>query len=427
MKKKNLFLIILILFVFLLLFFHRFFIYGELLFYGDVYWYFIPVRKIISEYIINFKIPLWLNSLNCGFPIFSAAQYGIFNPLQFIFYFLKEQELAYTLLVIISYIILYFSSYIYFKHKFKSIIISIFCSSLFSFFGFNLLSYLYVPLIVAISLLPLSFYCIEKYVNSLQKKYLCFIGLIISFQILNGHPQIPFINIIGLFFHTLILLFLKKEKINKYLYFYSALILVLLLAFGIAAIQILPLYQLSKYSVRAHTDLSHSIPLYPHSLISFVFYNFFGSDAENSFIGPPFGSGNELYTGILTIFFFIISIKNLNKKKSIKYYLFLFIFFLLIALGRFSPIYFIIKNIFIFKKFRAISRFVLLVNFYQIIISGYGLLFFLQSYKKRKIKFSVFNLFISLFLFLFLLFGLVVYFQKEYILQKSFIYLKEFS
>ncbi|HPQ20118.1 MAG TPA: hypothetical protein PKX90_12730, partial [bacterium] len=98
-----------------------------------------------------------------------------------------------------------------------------------------------------------------------------------------------------------------------------------------------------------------------------------------------------------------------------------------IALGRFSPIYFIIKNIFIFKKFRAISRFVLLVNFYQIIISGYGLLFFLQSYKKRKIKFSVFNLFISLFLFLFLLFGLVVYFQKEYILQKSFIYLKEFS
>lgn len=429
MLKKN-FLVIICFICFLILFFYKYIFFNQVLFYGDVYWYFVPVRKLISESFKNFFLPHWINSLDCGFPIFSAAQYGVLNILQMPFYFLKDQANAYTLIVLISILILYFSSYIYFKYKFKNKVVSIFCSLLYTFFGFNISNHLFVPIIVSSAVLPLAFYFLERYIKSSRKIFLIYITLIISFQIFNGHPQLPFLTVTGLVIHSIITnLIIKKYRIIFHIKIIIIIFVVTIFAICLSAVQVMPLYQLSKFSTRENLDLSGSISLNPLSLISFALYNFWGSEADNSFIGPPMGWGSDLFLGILSIFFFYIGLRNIKYNFQIKYIVGLFLLFLLLALGRFSPIYFIIKNIFIFKKFRGIIRFVLLVNFYEIMICGWGLIIFLQKYKRKKLRIDMnfLKIFFIVIISAILLSGIIIKIYKNRILNFSRFAIESFA
>ncbi|MBP7654273.1 YfhO family protein [Candidatus Dependentiae bacterium] len=414
--------------IFSVLFFGDFIFSGKSIFFGDVYWYFIPIRNRISEMMREFEFPVWTNLYDCGIDLLGSSTFALLSFVQVPFYLLKDQVLAYNLIILLSYIILALCSYIFFLYKFKNKISSVFSSILLIFFGFSITNYLFADLMLGFAVMPLCFYFSERFINENRRHFLFIIAIIIAFQIYNGHPQTSVITITGIYLYIFVQMISNHFSIKN---ISSNMILITIsffLGFGFAAPQLYPLYMQSKLSTRIVFDLSGSISLYPSSLICAVFYNFLGAESENSFIGPPMGHNLDLYLGFLTLFFFIYGLKNYKKNKEIKVYLILLIASLFIALGRFSPVYFIIKNISIFQKFRGIMRYVILMNFFELLIAGWGFYYFIKDYSEYKLNLKLkYIITLSVIFFLIISTGFLIKHNKSKLLAYSDKYIKVFS
>jgi len=333
---------------------------------SDAYHFNLSLKHFLSQNLKNNTLPFWTNQLSGGYPLFSESQLGaLFLPNLFLLKFFSFTD-AYTLLFVVVFISLTIGFYLLLRALKVGVIESMLMSFIFVLNGSLSLRWVHLNLLQTFSLIPLLFYVSLRYLQEGKNRFLLISSLIVSQMFFAGHIQIIFIGMLGLF---LLVLFLNIPEKTRMVFLFLSFII----GAFISLPQTLPTYLLSQNSVRPFQldyQLATSFPLTWSHLVSFFNPYPFGNPRYATY--PIYSADwgifweNTPYLGrfFLPLFFiaFFLSRKKMDK-KNILIYVTLFITFVLLALGKNSPVYFIF-NFFPFNLFRTPSKYLLMSSFF---------------------------------------------------------------
>ena len=341
---------------------------------NDIY----SVRYLFKQIVESQKIPLWTNQIGTGIPFMMS---GVFNILDYILLNIFSAALSMNLLYFIFTLISLLSTYGFSRYLKLSQYTSIFVAIVFSFSGVFIFRIQHLSVFISNCLLPLIFLLTLKTIDEFNIKSALLLALVISQQILIGHPQFVFITLLGTIIVALYLILIKKEKIIVKIQ--RILLLAMAVGFGIAltSVQVIPTIEFKSLSVRSQglsfndtTTQSFS----PKYFLNIIYPYIFGNPANASY--QLFKTGGldifwekAGYFGIIPLIFVFFEIFN-KEKKSVyeKSIIILLIISVLLVLGKYSPILFV----YLFPPFNFFqipARFLVLVIFSLSILAGFGL------------------------------------------------------
>lgn len=366
---------------------------------SDSYHLNFSLKYFLSKNLKKNHIPFWTDKLQGGMPLMAEGQIGGFFFLNILFLKFLPFYIGYNLLFISSLFLLSYGIYLFLKEIKTPQIIAFLLGLNFAWNGSISLRLVHLNLIQTFSLTPYLFLTLIKFVKTNNKFYLLFFSLILSQMIFAGHSQIVFISLLGTSLWFIFFLnHCYKGNLKKILTNTFLLLIFVIIGFFIAFPQILPTLTLTKYSLRP-LQLSYwsatSFPFNFKNLIGFYSPFYYGNPRLGTY--PPFSSNwgifweNTPYLGKPLFFIFIITtaLALLFYKKKFKtsllfHTLFLSLIFLLLSLGRSSPLYFL-YNFPPFNFFRTPSKYLLMVNYFLFIFLGLGLKEFTEKKSIRTI------------------------------------------
>ncbi|MFH1655221.1 MAG: YfhO family protein [Candidatus Omnitrophota bacterium] len=400
--------------VFNVIYFYKIIFLKKIYLIGDLYYYYFA-RVLVSNDLKNLIFPLWTNYLNCGFPLMANPEVGIFDPLNLLLLYLFNPHTAINILICAYFFMAGLFTFLFCRSLDLDRVSSLFSAIVFMFGGFFAGRLAHITMIFSATFLPLIFLFINLYFKNRQIRYIFLIGMSMGLSFLPGHPQIA---IYGIFFSAIYFAFKAFRDIsssrnyNKIIIYVLLLVLILTIASGIAAVQILPTAELTQASMRSsRVEFKHAKAIsFPfRNFITYIFPYFFGKDSTITETNPYWGKGSlwELfvYMGIFPLCFLFASFSRIRNDRRAKVFFWLFILSLLLALGKNLPIFFIAYHIILpFQYFMFPCRFVFVSSFTSAILAGLGLSFVLKDeilLKKLLRALTIFSLSLLLIVILF--------------------------
>lgn len=331
-------------------------------------------------------IPFWTPYVCSGMP-FMAVALDAFYPINWISpLFVKGGILPFAIveiLVIFHILLGGFFTYLYTKEIKLSNFGALISALTFMLSGF-LITHSIHFLVNTFAWLPLILLFIHKSLTSGKYIYSILGGVFFGISILAGFPQftlhISYIIVLYILFYAI---GVKRAEIKQkgHNYIFTCLIVVLI-GYGIAAIQYIPSYEYSKYTTRASISYEQStfssIP--PLQLITLLIPKFFGSRTGMGTDSVPFWFGDAsvnfwetcIYIGILPLIFMFFAFREKREKITL-FFGGMAILSLLATLGGntlfYKFIYYILPG---FNKFRIPGRFSGIFSFSMAILAGFG-------------------------------------------------------
>ena len=369
MKKKDFVFIILIFIVLLIVFFDLFTLQKSFLG-GDHREQQYPWAKFYQQEIRQFHLPWWTRHIHCGFPLLAEGQVGAFYPLNFLFLFFLPIKWAYNYEILFHYFLGALLFFVYLRrHRishwgaFFASLIYLFGSSQGGYFYYNLISQ------KVVIWLPLTLIGIDRLLEKRSWVDAFLLALTFSIQIFGGYLQVA---IYSIFYSSLYFIYQWARTRDG-----RSLVLFLLsgiLAVFFSLVQLLPTFELSLLSSRATAmeGLAYLGSLNPLGLLT-LFY-----PSWDSFLG------SEFYVGILGLFFVLVALFS-KKETNEKFFILATVVFLLLALGRFSPLYTFLVKATHFYAFRTPIKFLFFVSFSCATLAAYGFdKFFLRKGREKS-------------------------------------------
>lgn len=321
-------------------------------------------------------IPFWTEMLDGGFPLLAESQMGtFFLPHYVIFPFFSSFAHAYAFLFSFHLFLLSVGFYLLLREFKITPALSFLLSVIFAWNGAITFRWVHLTVLQSFSFTPLLFLFYVKWNESRKIIFLLFISLIVNQMIFAGYIQSVFIALLGL----IILYVIQNYPIDRIRT--GAFACSLLVGFLLSAPQLIPTLQLSHYSSRpisSSYDFAVSVPFTIHNMCSFFSADCLGSPQKATYSANWQADGiyweNTPYLGELFIIILILSSTyffTAGKRNRLAYtFLLLFLLFLLLALGRNSPLYFVF-SIFPFTMFRSPPRYLLISVFFLILYSSF--------------------------------------------------------
>jgi hypothetical protein len=229
------------------------------------------------------------------------------------------------------------------------------------------------------------------------------LALLVALQWLAGFPQIAFYSLVANGVYLLGRLYCQplywRKRVGFLLLWGSAVVLGLLLA----APQWLPTYELAGFSIRAEGIQGSMVgekSLFPAALLTFVLQSW-----RDFFAQAGLGAGE--YLGILPILLALTAVFARPQRRLLYPLLALIIITIILALGRYNPAFFIVRQLPGFSSFRAPSRFLIPAMFGIITLFGLGWDTLFSSKQQQAEKW--FGRFLKMAILLFLASSLVGY------------------
>lgn len=207
-------------------------------------------------------------------------------------------------------------------------------------------------------------------------RYIVFSSLALGLQILGGHTQIVLYG--GIVWGSLVLLRLVQDwrqgKRAQWLGGVLGCILMTVGGLGIAAIFLAPFVELLGFTARAGGvtyEYATSFSLEPARLVAFLYPYWFGGNPGSIERGP--GSLIEM-SAYIGIFALALTPFALARREGRVYLLGGLAFVgLLLALGKFTPVYSLLYHLPLFGSVRVPARLLLIVVFALALLAGFGL------------------------------------------------------
>lgn len=324
-----------------------------------------PWAKFYQQEIQQHRLPWWAPQLQCGFPILAEGQIGAFYPLNYLFFYFLPTKIAYNGIILFQYWLggLFFY---WFLRKIKVSQLAAFWGTLIFLFGSTQGGYFYYNYISqkVVIWLPLTLYLIENLRERRRWQEAFLLALVFAFEIFGGYLQIAVYSVgyTCLYF----LWFWFKDRNPKVLALFTA---AGLLGIFFSLVQLLPTYELALFSSRANAakDIAYLGSMTPLGFMT-LFYPSWDGFLQS-----------EMYVGILGIFFVFVSFRKEAAGSHRDFFLFVAIFFVLLALGKFSPLYRGIIELTGFHSFRTPIKFLFFVTFSLAVLSSIGLDLFLKD------------------------------------------------
>lgn len=381
-SKKNLIFILLFILLYIGLFI---FLKDKLLFtpdFGesDAYHLNLSLKYYLAENLKHNTLPFWTDKLQGGFPLFSEGQIGsLFLPNIVFLKFLPFAD-AYNLLLIFSLFCLSLGFYFLLKEfKINSLPAFLF-SLIFTFNGAISLRWVHLNLIQSFSLTPLLFFSVLRYLKTNKKAYLILSPFLISQMIFAGHTQAVFISLFALFCWYILYIYFTFKRLRERMRYWIYIVLAIVSGITIALPQLLPTYILTNESSRSLQlgfKTATDYPFFWKEIVSFISPFALGNPKIGTY--PPFSEDwgifweNTPYLGLVfflvIIFSLILNFKKIIKDKGTVLLFLLVFFFLLLTLGKNSPLY-LVFYLPPFSFFRNPSKYLLVVNLFLIFASA---------------------------------------------------------
>jgi len=356
MKKKDIFILLLIVLSLAAVFFDLFTLNQSFLS-GDHREQQYPWAKFYQQEIRAGRLPWWTTHNQCGFPLLAEGQIGAFYPLNYLFLRFLPMKPAYNYEILFHYFLGAFLFYVFLRRKRVSEWGSLFATLIYL-YGSAQGGYFYYNLISqrTVIWLPLTLMLIDGLKGKRAFVSAFLLALVFTVQLFSGYLQVAIYSILFSCFYFLCV-WMRERSARMLALFTGA----GFAALALASVQLLPTYELAMLSSRAGSgkELAYAGSMTPAGFLTLFFPSWDG------FLG------SEFYVGLLGLFFVM---KSLFSKKSVDERIFLggAVVFVLLALGKFSPLYRALVESTGFGGFRTPIKFLFFVTFSCAVLAGFG-------------------------------------------------------
>ncbi|MGB1287678.1 MAG: hypothetical protein ACPG7F_14160, partial [Aggregatilineales bacterium] len=370
---------VLILIPALVVIFHQLALTDMILARGDTYVYFYPYRDALHEALRNGELPLWTSDIFMGVPLLANPQVGTFYPLNWLTVPFSTPD-AIRLQVFMHLMLAGTGVFLLYRRIFSrnAVFPALIAALIFAAGGYSGAHVEQINQLQGIAWLPAIFYALHYLmITSRKMPAMLLIALLFALQLVTGHTQTVFITGIGLGLYVLLYQFTREKALSLKMR-HSLIVGLLLLGAAMGALvlaspQLLPTMELTGLSNRsggfsAQEATSFSLP--PH---------YIGRSFLPNYDGQLFGE-YVAYTGIIGLVLAawgIVAGRDTSRQKWL--WLTLAIIGLLLAFGRYNPVYMLLAELPGFNFFRVPARWLALTALSLSLLAGYGCQILLQQ------------------------------------------------
>jgi hypothetical protein len=335
----------------------------------------VPFRVAAAQIIRSGQLPLWDPYIFSGMPLLATAQVGILYPLNW-FYLLFSPATATNLMVVATYVVAALGAYLYARKIGASIPGAVITSLAWQFGGATIGQISHINIVHTAALLPWVLWSVDRYAERASVKRGATISVMIAVQFFAGHQQ-SFINSLLLITAYLLVMAMTNRELRRR---YSACFAFLTTGLLLAAVQILPTFELLRRSERsaATYEFFTSFSMPKRFILAFVApYVMGGGDGRlfrAPYVGPPFYPELAGYVGVIAIMLVVIAV-FVKPDLRTKFWTAVAVVCLLLAFGGYAPLNFykLIYYIPLLNLFRVPARHLLEVDFALAVLAGRGL------------------------------------------------------
>lgn len=363
-----------LLILFIIIFFNKQLFFGEVFYCCDNIAINVPSKVFLIEELRHGRFPLWNPYILSGSPFLADINLGLLYPLNLLFLMFPPFR-ALTIGVIIDFIIAAIGMFVLGRSLRLSQFASTLSSIIFTFSGTLVVYINDVPLLHVAVLLPWIIWAWITYFTYPTKKFFLILVGLLSLQIIAGHPQLTYYTwLFGIAYVVFVNpLSIKQKTIS--------LLSVGGLVFLLSSIQLIPFIELVHASTRIGMGFDYASfgSLNPFNMFRFFIQRLVGNLSQ----GKDWLQGGSVYgyIGVLPIILlFFVPFKNIR----VRFFLATAVTSLLLALGKYTPVFFIAyKLVPGLGSFRSPGHFLFLYTFSLALLAGFGIEEALNSVRRK--------------------------------------------
>jgi len=347
-----------------IIFFMKQLIFGEVFYCCDNLAINIPSKIFLIEELKKGIFPLWNPYILSGSPFLADINLGLLYPLNTL-YVIFSPFRALTVGVVIDFILAISGMYVLGRSLKLSSFAAMLSAIIFTFSG-TLVTYTNnVPMLQVASLLPwVTWAWIQFFNNPTKQFYFLLVGFL-TLQISAGHPQLTYYTwLLGITYVFFVSRISMKQKFISFVTVFG-------LVFLLSAVQTIPFIEAVRSSTRIGRGFAYASfdSLHPFNIVRFIIPNVVGNLSK----GMDWLQGGSVY-GYVGLLPFVLLPWTPLKDIRVRFFVVITIVSFLLALGKYTPIFFIAyKFIPGLANFRSPQHFLLLYTFSLAILSGFGI------------------------------------------------------
>lgn len=334
----------------------------------------VPLRAAAAQITLSGSLPLWNPYIFSGMPLFAAAQGGLLFPLNW-FYLIFNTTAATNLSVVSTYTLAGLGAYLFARRGGSSITGSLVNALAWQFGGFTVAQLAHINIAQVAAVLPWVFWSLETYARGGGRKWGVLTAVFVALQAFVGHQQTLFYSLELVAAYAVVMALTDRKARSRYLLSLAFVAAGMLLA----AVQILPTFELLRNSLRAEATYefftSFSLPR-RGALTFFAPYVMGGGDGRlfrAPYVGPPFYAEMVGYVGALGLMLALAALLVRRDARNLFWACAAAVAFLL-ALGGYAPLglYELIYHVPVLNLFRVSARHLMEVEFALAVLAGRG-------------------------------------------------------
>jgi Bacterial membrane protein YfhO len=349
---------------------------GRSLYFMDLGSFHYPLRILIAELWKTATWPLWNPYSWNGMPLLAESEVGALSPFNIFFALPIEHYQSLNLLVLLTLSAAGISAFALARQCEVTYGASLLAALAFACGGYAMTSIINPSILIGLAMAPLCCALLLSAIANRRVHPAVLAGFVLSLQIYSAHPQTTYYTIILLAAFAVFGIVRGKRQSSSWVeagrvmgYF----ALICIVGLGLSMPQILPALELLRLSARAQGMTSGAqmyLSMPPDSILTLFFARLFlvPTDSWRS-------------TGIYDEFHFYIGLAPLicaalawplHREPIIRFAFVLLVLSVLLALGGFTPIYWLLTQIPDALPFRVPARWLLISNVALIILVGKG-------------------------------------------------------
>ena len=335
----------------------------------------VPLRTATAQMMRHGFLPLWNPYIFSGMPLFASAQGGVLFPLNW-WYLIFSPPVATNVMVLMSYSLAALGAYLYARKAGASIAGGVTTSLVWQLSGVLVGQISHINIVQTAALLPWLLWAIDGFGSTGERKWGMLLAILVALQLFVGHPQTFIYSLILVSAYAIVMALEKPSFRFRYL----ASLTLLLAGVLLAAVQILPTFELLRNSVRsdASYDFFTSFSLPGRFVQTFLAPYILGGGDNRLFrapyIGAPYYGEFIAYVGLLPIMLALVVVL-LKRDARTKFWAIVAVVSFVLALGNNAPLhlYWLIYHVPVLNLFRVPARHLMEVDFALAVLAGRGL------------------------------------------------------
>jgi len=340
---------------------------------GDTWSQFFYWRRFAYDSLARWELPLWNPYSFSGTPFVGAMQSAIFYPPNLLFLFF-DTAFAINLSVAIHCLGTSVFTYLFARN----LDITPFGAALAGItFAYSAPYFLHIypghlPHLGAMWM-PLMFLGMELFLRDKKIRHAIWAGVYLAVQLLAGYPQYSFYSALAVSLYFFLSLILRKDK-DGWLRLIAGYVFFVTTALGLAAVQLLPAWEMVIHSARAAVSYQwvslFSLP--PENLLTMILPNIYGDMVQV----PYWGKNNlwemSIYLGVVPLALIVVALVSVRRREFVVFAV-LAGLFLLLALGKHTPLLWLLYT-FVpgFDLFRGVAKASFVYAFAGAVVAGMG-------------------------------------------------------